>query len=81
MTATPYFRVSSDYFKVVGFLVKKTLLGKGRKMIEKLSSLKDKIGGGERADLRKRERASKKRKEERSKRVKRGRKLFRLKNN
>ena len=47
-------------------------------MIEKLSSLKDKIGGGERADLRKRESASKKRKEERSKRVKRGRKLFRF---
>ncbi len=49
-------------------------------MIEKLRSLKDKIGGGERSDLKKRERASKKRKKERSKRVKRGRKLVGGKN-
>lgn len=50
-------------------------------MIEKLSSLNDKIRGGEASDLKRRERASKKRKEERSKRVKQGRRLFRSKNN
>ena len=81
MTATPYFRVSSDYFKVVGFLVTKALQDKVQKMIEKLSSLKDKLRRGEQSDFKKKERASQKRKEERGKRVKSGRKLFRLKNN
>ena len=65
VTATSPFRVSPDYFKVVGFVVSKAhLIVKLKSMIEKLSSLKDKIRAGDRSDLRKREKASKQRKKE-----------------